>query len=99
MLNERRTKINLPDEKIGKNLDSHVDQDLETKAVCQTPIVQVDKSAINFDITRKMATFMDFSVILNKKAPDETNLELFNKTGFGNLGNELWDVSCIGKNS
>jgi hypothetical protein len=99
LLNERRTKISLPEEKIEKNVDTHVDQDVETKAVCQTPIVQVDKSAINFDITRKMATFMDFSVILNKKAPDETNLDLFNKTGLGNFAHELWDVSCIGKNS
>ncbi len=61
-----------------------------------TPIVQVDKSAINLDITRKMATFMDFSVILNKKPAEEG--DLFNKTGMGNFANDIWDISCIGKN-
>ena len=59
-----------------------------------------DKSGINMDVTRKMATFMDFSVILNKKnLNDETALELgLNKTGLGKMQNDLWDISVIGKN-
>lgn len=42
---------------------------------------------------------MDFSVILNKKqSTDDTNIDFgLNKTGLGHLGNELWDISCIGK--
>jgi hypothetical protein len=95
-LNERRAKCDKSDCKTNSPRAIEVDTNVETKV---TPIVLVDKSAINLDISRKMATFMDFSVILNKKAPDETNFDLFNKTGLGNIAHELWDVSCIGKNS
>lgn len=53
------------------------------------------------DLTRKLATFMDFSTVLNKK--DETNYNdlLLNKTAtdiFGNPEKQIWDVSCINKN-
>ena len=52
------------------------------------------------DLTRKLNTFMDFSVVLNKR--DETNYNelLANKTTdiFGNPEKQIWDVSCIEKN-
>lgn len=52
------------------------------------------------DLTRKLNTFMDFSVVLNKR--DETNYNdlLANKTLdiFGNPEKQIWDVSCIEKN-
>jgi hypothetical protein len=43
---------------------------------------------------------MDFSVILNKKqSTDDTNIDFgLNKTGLGNMANDMWDISCIGKN-
>lgn len=53
-------------------------------------------------MTRKLQTFMDFSVILNKNKPlnaDETGLGL-DRTNLGNLNvlnmtNNLWDISNI----
>jgi len=45
-----------------------------------------------------MATMMDFSVILNKKNHDETNLEFVDKTALGNFAHDIWDISQIGKN-
>ncbi len=51
-------------------------------------------------MTRKLSTFMDFSVVLNKR--DETNYNdlLANKTTdiFGNNEKQIWDVSFIEKN-
>lgn len=65
----------------------------------------IEKSNINLDITRKLATYMDFSTVLNKR--DETNFHDLstNKTG-DNIFNimhqthekHIWDVSCIEKN-
>jgi hypothetical protein len=44
---------------------------------------------------------MDFSIVLNKKNPDETQNDFFNKTGdFHQVHNEkqtIWDISCIEK--
>jgi hypothetical protein len=62
-----------------------------------------DKSNIdienhNPDVTRKLNTYMDFSVILNnnKRQQDETQIDFgLNKTGLGNMTNNLWDISCI----
>jgi len=64
-------------------------------------VTYIEKSNLNADMNKKLATFMDFSVILNKR--DETNYnELFiNKTStdiFGNPEKNLWNVSCIEKN-
>ena len=60
----------------------------------------IEKSNINMDLTRKLNTFMDFSVVLNKR--DETNYNdlLANKTLdiMGNPERNIWDVSCIEKN-
>jgi len=68
-------------------------------------ITFIEKSNINLDITRKLATYMDFSTVLNKK--DETNFHDLsaNKTS-ENIFNMMhhtqekgiWDVSCIEKN-
>ncbi len=65
----------------------------------------IEKSNINLDITRKLATYMDFSTVLNRR--EETNLNDLstNKTG-DNIFNimhqtqekHIWDVSCIEKN-
>ncbi len=65
----------------------------------------IEKSNVNLDITRKLATYMDFSAVLNKR--DETNLNDLstNKTA-ENMFNimhqtyerHIWDVSCIEKN-
>ena len=65
----------------------------------------IEKSNVNLDITRKLATYMDFSTVLNKR--DETNFHDLstNKTG-DNIFNvmhqtqekHIWDVSCIEKN-
>ncbi len=72
---------------------------IEDKNENDKPIVVEDKSNINLDITKKFATMMDFSVILNKKQnADETNMEFgLNKTGLGGMEKENWDISCIGK--
>lgn len=63
-------------------------------------LTYIEKSNINMDLTRKLNTFMDFSVVLNKL--DETNYNdlLANKTTdiFGNPERQIWDVSCIEKN-
>ena len=66
----------------------------------------MDRSNIDPDITRKMNTFMDFSVILNKKeGGDETNYNdlLGNKTNdiIKDMNNDkinFWDISCINNN-
>jgi hypothetical protein len=57
-----------------------------------------DKSCMYNENIRKAATFMDFSVILNKKVEDnefnygnKTNLDA-TCNGFNN-----WDISCINK--
>ena len=63
-------------------------------------LTYIEKSNINMDLKRKLNTFMDFSVVLNKR--DETNYNdlLPNKTTdiFGNPEKQIWDVSCIEKN-
>ena len=68
-------------------------------------ITFVEKSNINLDITRKLATYMDFSVVLNRK--DDTNINDLsgirtNDNIFSIMQNNqernLWDVSCIEKN-
>ncbi len=60
----------------------------------------LEKSNLNMNRTRKLSTFMDFSVVLNKR--DETNYNelLVNKTTdiFGNPEKQIWDVSYIEKN-
>lgn len=62
----------------------------------------INKSILNLDITRKLNHFMDFSIVLNKKG-DETKYEELGKTGLNGLGNvsnlNLWDISCINKNT
>lgn len=80
-------------------MDGEEIQDANNKTVIEKDLGN-DKSGVNLDITRKMATFMDFSVILNKKqSADDTNMEFgLNKTGLGNFANDMWDISCIGKN-
>ena len=43
---------------------------------------------------------MDLSAVLNKNKCDETVLDFgLNKTGYlaKEVGNNLWDISCIGK--
>jgi hypothetical protein len=58
-----------------------------------------DKSNINLDLTRKMGTMMDFSVILNKRNSDATNMDFgLDRTELGNFANDNWEISCIGKN-
>ena len=62
----------------------------------------IGKSNINMDLTKRLQTYMDLSVVLNKR--DETNYNelLVNKTtdifGNGNAEKQIWDVSCIEKN-
>ena len=54
-------------------------------------------------MTKKLNSFMDFSILLNKK--DESKIEELDKTNnkvgnpFSNLSNtNIWDVSAINKN-
>lgn len=59
-----------------------------------------DRSQINLDITRKLQTYMDFSVVLNKRSDETMHFPDFelNKTGLGNVtSNNIWNVSCINK--
>jgi hypothetical protein len=50
-------------------------------------------------MTRKLATMMDFSIILNKRNSDVTNMDFgLDKTELGNIAHDLWEFSCIGKN-
>lgn len=60
----------------------------------------MDRSNINMDITKKLSTHMDFSIVLNKQKPDETNYNefLMNKTSdfIKDMNSEkIWDISCI----
>jgi hypothetical protein len=68
-------------------------------------ITFIEKSNINLDLTKKLATYMDFSVVLNRK--DDSNLNDLsvirnNDNIFSIMHNHqernLWDVSCIEKN-
>ena len=62
-----------------------------------------DTSNLPLDMTKKLNSFMDFSIILNKK--DESQIDELNKTNnkggnpFANLSNtNIWDISAINKN-
>ncbi len=70
-------------------------------------ITFIEKSNINLDLTKKLATYMDFSVVLNRK--DDSNLNDLSVSVIRNNDNifsimhnhqerNLWDVSCIEKN-
>jgi len=97
-------------EENNENRDSNLDRTFDQGAN-QFNIVEnannitfIEKSNVNLDITRKLATYMDFSAVLNKR--DETNFHDLsaNKTT-DNIFNimhqtqekQIWDVSCIGK--
>ena len=62
-----------------------------------------EKSILPNDITQRLNTFMDFSIILNKK--EENNIENLGKSNnlggnpFANLSkSNIWDISVINKN-
>ena len=62
-----------------------------------------DTSNLPLDMTKKLNSFMDFSILLNKK--DDSKIEELDKTNnkvgnpFSNLSNtNIWDVSAINKN-
>lgn len=95
----------------NENRESKLDQTFD-KGDNQFNIVEnannvtfIEKSNVNLDITRKLATYMDFSAVLNKR--DETNFHDLsaNKTSDNifsaihhNHDKNIWDVSCIEKN-
>ena len=59
-----------------------------------------DRSALNFEASRKLSNLMDLYAVLNKNKCDETVLDFaLNKTGYlaKEVGNNAWDISCIGK--
>jgi hypothetical protein len=62
-----------------------------------------DKSNLPNDITQRINTFMDFSIVLNKK--EQNNIENLGKSNnlggnpFANLSkSNIWDISAINKN-
>ena len=64
---------------------------------------EIDTSNLPLEMTKKINSFMDFSIILNKK--DESKIDELNKTNnkggnpFANLSNtNIWDISAINKN-
>ena len=65
--------------------------------------INKEKSILPNDITQRLNTFMDFSIILNKK--EENNIENIEKSNnlggnpFANLSkSNIWDISVINKN-
>ncbi len=93
-------------ENLASNLDRTFDQGANQFNIVENAnnITFIEKSNVNLDITRKLATYMDFSTVLNKR--DETNFhELSANRTADNIFNvmhqtqekQIWDVSCIGK--
>lgn len=94
-----KKQINSQKKKSIQSLQEEKDEADSPKVKKSPSPKNIEKSVLNLDMTRKLATMMDFSVILNKKQGDETHIDFgLNKTGMGNMANEIWDISCIGKN-
>jgi len=94
-------------EKREGNLDRTFDHGGNQFNIVDNPknnLTFIEKSYVNLDVTRKLATYMDFSTVLNRR--EETNFHDLstNKTG-DNIFNimhqshekHIWDVSCIEK--
>ena len=63
---------------------------------------EYDKSLITIDMNKKLNSYMDFSIVLNKKQNDESKFSELGKTlNFGqvNISNiNMWDISAINNN-